>query len=66
LPITHQELSDIAIMWVDAALKIQDKDLRMVSRLLKAQSAQHSNYRYTEVTPHFVDIAPVTEERIAA
>jgi len=53
-------------MWVDAALKIQDKDLRMMSRLLKAQSAQHSNYRYTEVTPHFVDIAPVTEERIAA
>ncbi|MFM8463955.1 MAG: crotonase/enoyl-CoA hydratase family protein, partial [Burkholderiaceae bacterium] len=65
-PITHQELSDIAVMWVDAALKIQDKDLRMMSRLRKAQSAQHANYRYTEVTPHLVDIDPVREERIAA
>jgi len=53
-------------MWVDAALKIQDKDLRMMSSLRKAQSAQHANYRYTEVTPHFVDIDPVREERIAA
>lgn len=47
-PISYQELSDIASMWVDAALKIQDKDLRMMSRLLKAQTVQHAGYRYTE------------------
>jgi DSF synthase len=52
-PITHQELTDIAVMWVDAALKIQEKDLKMMSRLLKAQSAQHSGYRYTDLTSHF-------------
>ena len=45
-PITHKELTDIAVMWVDAALKIQEIDLRMMRRLLKAQSTQHSNYRY--------------------
>lgn len=45
-PISHKELSDIAVMWVDAALKIQEVDLRMMRRLLKAQSAQHSSYRY--------------------
>jgi DSF synthase len=45
-PISYQELSDIAVMWVDAALKIQEKDLRMMRRLIKAQSTQHSNYRY--------------------
>ncbi|MCE2867025.1 MAG: crotonase/enoyl-CoA hydratase family protein [Burkholderiaceae bacterium] len=45
-PVTHKELTDIAVMWVDAALKIQEKDLRMMRRLLKAQSTQHSSYRY--------------------
>jgi DSF synthase len=45
-PITHKELTDIAVMWVDAALKIQEVDLRMMRRLLKAQSTQHSSYRY--------------------
>ncbi len=60
-PISHQELTDIAVMWVDAALKIQEKDLRMMSRLLKAQSAQHSSYRYPESTHH-----PVATERVAA
>jgi len=60
-PISYQELSDIASMWVDAALKIQDKDLRMMSRLLKAQTVQHAGYRYTESTQQFEE-----DERIAA
>jgi DSF synthase len=45
-PISHKEITDIAVMWVDAALKIQEIDLRMMRRLLKAQSTQHSSYRY--------------------
>jgi len=45
-PVSHKELTDIAVMWVDSALKIQEKDLRMMRRLLKAQSTQHSSYRY--------------------
>lgn len=60
-PISHQELTDIAVMWVDAALKIQEKDLRMMNRLVKAQSAQHANYRYPEPTYH-----PAETERLAA
>lgn len=40
-PISHQELTNIASMWVDAALRIEEKDLKMMSRLLSAQSAQH-------------------------
>lgn len=60
-PISHQELSDIAVMWVDAALKIQDKDLRMMTRLLKAQTVQHAHYRYMQ------SAQPIEEaERIAA
>ncbi len=40
-PVSHQELTQIASMWVDAALQIQEKDLQMMRRLLTAQGAQH-------------------------
>lgn len=37
-PINYQELEDITEIWVDAALRIKDKDLRLIDRLVKAQS----------------------------
>ena len=46
-PVTHEELSQIALDWVDAALRIEDKDLRMMQRLLAAQMAQHGRNRNT-------------------
>jgi DSF synthase len=36
----YQELSDITELWVDAALRLEDKDLRLIDRLVKAQSAK--------------------------
>ena len=36
-PIDYQELADITEIWVDAALRLEDKDLRMMDRLVKAQ-----------------------------
>ncbi len=36
-PIDHQELIDITEIWVDAALRLEDRDLRMMDRLVKAQ-----------------------------
>ncbi len=45
-PVTHQELSQIALDWVDAALRIEEKDLRMMHRLLAAQRAQHGQGRH--------------------
>lgn len=36
-PIDHQELIDITEIWVDAALRLTDRDLRMMDRLVKAQ-----------------------------
>ena len=36
-PITKQELLDIADLWVESALSLTDKDLRMMERLVKAQ-----------------------------
>ncbi|NIA20011.1 MAG: enoyl-CoA hydratase [Xanthomonadaceae bacterium] len=37
-PISYEELMDITRIWVDAALKITPNDLRMMERLVKAQT----------------------------
>jgi DSF synthase len=37
--ISYQELIDITNIWVDAALKLRDKDLRMINRLVTRQTA---------------------------
>jgi DSF synthase len=36
-PITYDELLDITEIWVDAALHLSDRDLRLMKRLVKAQ-----------------------------
>jgi DSF synthase len=36
-PVTMQELTNIVDIWVDAALKLETRDLRMMARLVKAQ-----------------------------
>lgn len=38
--ISYQELIDITHIWVDAALKLRDKDLRMINRLVSKQTAK--------------------------
>jgi len=39
-PINYQELVDITNIWVDAALQLTNKDLRMMDRLVKKQTAK--------------------------
>jgi len=39
-PISYQELVDVTNIWVDAALKLTSKDLRMMNRLVKRQTAK--------------------------
>ena len=36
-PITYGELMDVTLVWVEAALKLGPKDLRLMERLVKAQ-----------------------------
>ena len=36
-PITYGELMDVTLIWVEAALKLGPKDLRLMERLVKAQ-----------------------------
>ena len=39
-PITYEELMGITEVWVDAALRLNDRDLRMMERLVSRQSAK--------------------------
>ncbi len=39
-PVDYQELEDITCIWVDAALRLKDKDLRMMERIVNAQMAK--------------------------
>ena len=39
-PVNYQELSDIVDIWVEAAIRLENKDLRMMDRLVKAQEAK--------------------------
>lgn len=38
----YQELIDITELWVDTALRLEDKDLRLIDKLVKAQSSKIS------------------------
>lgn len=44
-PVTHQELTRIAQNWVNAVLRVEEKDLKMMNRLLAAQRVQHAKDR---------------------
>ena len=37
-PVTHEDLEEIALIWVDAALKLRDRDLRIMDRLVRSQN----------------------------
>jgi len=37
-PVTYEELEEIALIWVDAALKLRDRDLRIMDRLVRSQN----------------------------
>lgn len=39
-PLEYQELVDITEIWVEAALRVTEKDLRLIDRLVKVQSAK--------------------------
>ncbi len=42
-PITYQELIDITKVWVDTALQLGERDMRMIQRLLTAQQRRHAD-----------------------
>ncbi|HDK38645.1 MAG TPA: enoyl-CoA hydratase [Thiolapillus brandeum] len=41
-PLTHDELKRIVLLWVDSAMALPDRDLKMMERLVKAQAKKMS------------------------
>lgn len=37
-PVSYRELEDIAMIWVDAALRLKDRDLKIMDRLVRSQN----------------------------
>ncbi|HTH99868.1 MAG TPA: crotonase/enoyl-CoA hydratase family protein [Acidisoma sp.] len=42
-PLTREELIDVVDVWVDAAMKLEEADLRKMARLVRAQSRRHGS-----------------------
>ncbi|BCK87892.1 fatty acid oxidation complex subunit alpha [Sideroxyarcus emersonii] len=53
-PLTYQELIDITIVWVDAALKLNEKDLKVMDRFVRSQEKL---FLHPQVQPSFSDAA---------
>jgi DSF synthase len=42
-PLTREELIDVVDVWVDAAMRLDDSDLRKMARLVRAQTRRHGS-----------------------
>src|SRR5258706_4416798 len=49
-PIRREELDGVAELWVDAALKLEDKDLRMMGRIVRSQMRRMEHGDVQDVT----------------
>jgi DSF synthase len=49
-PVTREELDAITDTWVDAALRLEDRDLKMMSRIVRAQMRRMESGNVSDVT----------------
>lgn len=49
LPVTREELDAVAETWVDCALRLEDRDLRMMGRVVRAQMERMDRGTITDV-----------------
>ena len=56
-PITREELDAVAEVWVDAALRLEDKDLKMMSRIVRSQMRRMENGEAIDVTAEALAVA---------
>ena len=67
-PVSYDELKDITEIWVDTALKLEDKDIRMMDRLVRSQdrlyqSASSSEERRADTVSKDIDSFKGVERR---
>jgi DSF synthase len=55
-PVTREELDGIVDLWVDAALRLTERELKMMSRLARAQARRMANEQ-----GQAAELAPVAE-----
>jgi DSF synthase len=60
-PVTREELDAITNVWVDAAMRLEDRDLKMMSRIVRAQMRRMENGDVTDVAA-----TALAEEQLAA
>jgi DSF synthase len=60
-PASRQELDDIVELWVDAALRLGERELKMMSRLARAQARRMDLGHADSVAPLQSDLMPLTE-----
>lgn len=60
-PVTREELDAITDVWVDAAFRLQDRDLKMMGRIVRAQMRRVEMGDIADVT-----LAALAEEQLAA
>jgi hypothetical protein len=48
-PVTREELDAVVDTWVDCALRLEDRDLRMMSRVVRAQMERMERATVTDV-----------------
>ena len=53
-PLTYEELNDITEIWVDAALRLDERNLKVMERLVRAQNSKVS-----------ADVTPIAERQTA-
>ncbi|MGA8005908.1 MAG: crotonase/enoyl-CoA hydratase family protein [Burkholderiales bacterium] len=49
-PVTREELDAITDTWVDAAMRLEDRDLKMMSRIVRAQMRRLESNDVTDIT----------------
>jgi DSF synthase len=56
-PITREELDAVAQLWVDAAMKVQDRDLKMMSRIVRSQMRRMETGEALDITADALAVA---------
>jgi DSF synthase len=59
-PVTREELDAVTETWVDAALRVEDRDLKMMSRIVRAQMRRMESGDVADVTA-----SALAEEQLA-
>jgi DSF synthase len=60
-PVTREELDGIVELWVDAALRLGERELKMMNRLARAQKGRQESGRFAHPAPQHGAFEPMTE-----